>query len=106
MKNKKIYRRHFLHGTGALIALPALESVGVHRFASAENAAPSAAAADAPVKRLVTIGTYLGFHTPSWFPKQTGTDYQMSEVLAPLDREEFVRQVEYYNDLYGEEEEP
>ena len=29
----------------------------------------------------------------------------LHEVLAPLDREEFVRQVEYYNDLYGEEEE-
>ena len=29
----------------------------------------------------------------------------LDEVLAPLDREEFVRQVEYYNDLYGEEEE-
>ena len=27
----------------------------------------------------------------------------LDEVLAPLDREEFIRQVEYYNDLYGEE---
>ena len=25
----------------------------------------------------------------------------LDEVLAPLDREEFVRQVEYYDDLYG-----
>jgi hypothetical protein len=30
----------------------------------------------------------------------------LDEVLAPVDREEFVRQVEYYGDLYGEEEEP
>ena len=29
----------------------------------------------------------------------------LDEVLAPVDREEFVRQVEYYGDLYGEEEE-
>ena len=28
----------------------------------------------------------------------------MDDVLAPLDREEFIRQVEYYNDLYGEDE--
>jgi hypothetical protein len=28
----------------------------------------------------------------------------MDDVLAPLDREEFIRQVEYYNDLYGEEQ--
>ena len=29
----------------------------------------------------------------------------LDEVLAPVDREEFLRQVGYYNDLYGEEEE-
>jgi hypothetical protein len=27
----------------------------------------------------------------------------LDEVLAPLDREEFIRQVEYYDDLYGED---
>ncbi len=29
----------------------------------------------------------------------------LDEVLAPVDREEFIRQVEYYGDLYGEKEE-
>ena len=28
----------------------------------------------------------------------------LDEVLAPVDREEFIRQVEYYDDLYGENE--
>ena len=28
----------------------------------------------------------------------------LDEVLAPVDREEFVRQVEYYDDLYGDSE--
>jgi len=28
----------------------------------------------------------------------------LDEVLAPLDREEFTRRVDYYGDLYGEEE--
>ncbi len=28
----------------------------------------------------------------------------LDEVLAPLDREEFVREVDYYNDLYGDEQ--
>ena len=28
----------------------------------------------------------------------------LDDVLAPLDREEFIRQVEYYNDLYREEQ--
>ncbi len=29
----------------------------------------------------------------------------LDEVLAPIDREEFLRQVDYYGDLYGEEKE-
>lgn len=29
----------------------------------------------------------------------------LDEVLAPIDRPEFIRQVEYYEDLYGEDEE-
>jgi len=28
----------------------------------------------------------------------------LDEVLAPIDREEFIRQVDYYDDLYGVEE--
>ena len=30
----------------------------------------------------------------------------LDEVLAPLDREEFIRQVDYYSDLYGNEAPP
>lgn len=29
----------------------------------------------------------------------------LDEVLAPIDRSEFIRQVEYYGDLYGKDEE-
>lgn len=29
----------------------------------------------------------------------------LDEVLAPIDRSEFIRQVDYYGDLYGEKEE-
>jgi hypothetical protein len=29
----------------------------------------------------------------------------LDEVLAPIDREEFIRRVDYYNDLYGDEQE-
>ena len=28
----------------------------------------------------------------------------LDEVLAPIDREEFIRQVDYYGDLYGEDD--
>ncbi len=69
-------RRTFLQASSVGLALPSLES-----FA---RAAPDAANSP-PVKRLVAIGSYLGFHTPSWFPRQAGRDYETSEVLAPID---------------------
>ena len=84
-------RRTFLRGAGALIALPALESLGSAGLASQALGTGPAAFSNAPVKRLVTIGTYLGFHTPSWFPKESGAGYKMSKVLEPLEdmRSEF-----------------
>lgn len=76
-------RRHFLRGTGALIALPALESVGFRRFASAATSNPVA-----PPKRSVFLGIGFGVTKETWYPdiNQTGTDYQLSEGLAPLAR--------------------
>lgn len=76
-------RRHFLRGTGTLIALPALESVGFRRFASAATSLPVA-----PPKRSVFLGIGFGVTKETWHPdiNQTGTDYQLSEGLAPLAR--------------------
>ena len=53
--NTSLNRRHFLRGTGALIALPTLESIGFRRFASAE-----ASVLSVPSKRAV----FLGIPTP------------------------------------------
>ncbi|MDI1312036.1 DUF1552 domain-containing protein [Prosthecobacter sp.] len=74
-------RRHFLQSSSALIALPALESLGFRRFASA--AAPAA-----PPKRLVFLGFGWGITTETWFPdiKQPGADYTLPEGLKPLAR--------------------
>ena len=76
-------RRHFLRGTSALIALPALESFGFRRFASASTSNPIA-----PPKRSVFLGIGFGVTKETWYPdiNQTGTDYQLSEGLAPLAR--------------------
>ncbi|MDB4399557.1 DUF1552 domain-containing protein, partial [bacterium] len=76
-------RRHFLRGTSALIALPALESVGFRRFASAATSTPIA-----PPKRSVFMGIGFGVTKETWYPdiNQTGTDYQLPEGLAPLAR--------------------
>ena len=87
----KLNRRLFLRGAGAAIALPPLESFGSGSLLSKTAPSVDSGISNAPVKRLVTIGTYLGFHTPSWFPKQTGTGYKISNVLKPLEdmRSEF-----------------
>ncbi|PHS15435.1 MAG: hypothetical protein COA78_05085 [Blastopirellula sp.] len=81
--NPQFNRRHFLRGTGTLIALPALESIGFRRFASAADKAPAT-----PPKRMVFLGFGFGVTKETWFPnvEQTGSEYDLSEGLAPLAR--------------------
>lgn len=76
-------RRHFLCGTGALIALPALESIGFRPFAVAAEKAKAA-----PPKRAVFLGIGFGITKETWFPdlNDTGADYKLSEGLSPLTR--------------------
>ena len=70
-------RRHILKSSGIGIALPFFESTGFVAAAAAANSPP--------LKRFVAIGSYLGFHTPSWFPETPGRDYEISPVLSPLE---------------------
>ncbi|MFN0079286.1 MAG: DUF1552 domain-containing protein [Prosthecobacter sp.] len=74
-------RRHFLQSSTSLIALPALESLGFRRFASAATPVT-------PPKRLVFLGFGWGITTETWFPdiKQPGVDYTLPEGLKPLAR--------------------
>ncbi len=71
-------RRQFLRGSGALIALPFLESLGFRAFASAKPVAPP--------KRVVFLGFGWGVTNETWFPdpKRTGADWELSEGLRPL----------------------
>ncbi|MCE9605346.1 MAG: DUF1552 domain-containing protein [Planctomycetia bacterium] len=74
-------RRHFLRSGTAVIALPALESLGFRRFAAA-------AAPVAPPKRLMFLGFGWGVTETTWYPdvKQSGTDYTLPVGLQPLAR--------------------
>ena len=76
-------RRHILCGTGALIALPALESIGFRSFAVAAEKAKAA-----PPKRAVFLGIGFGITKETWFPdlNDTGAEYKLSEGLSPLAR--------------------
>ena len=71
-------RRTFLRGSGVGLALPMLESATAFQ--------PQEPPTGKPAQRFVAIGTYLGFHTPSWFPKEPGKGYEISEVLQPVER--------------------
>lgn len=71
-------RRRFLKGVGISLALPMLESLRTPLALAAQMSG-------APVKRLVCVGTYLGFHQRDFFPSDVGIDYGMSPVLQPMD---------------------
>lgn len=76
-------RRNFLKAAGVSIALPMLESRRIAQAASTRS--------EAPARRFVAIGTYLGFHQPAFYPEKTGRDYEISELLKPAEalRDEF-----------------
>ena len=76
-------RRTFLRGAGALIALPALESIGFRRFASAATKASIAIP-----KRAVFMGIGFGVTKQTWYPAKeiTGANYELTEGLSPLAR--------------------
>ncbi|CAN5908670.1 DUF1552 domain-containing protein [soil metagenome] len=73
-------RRHFLRSTSALIALPALESLGFIAFAATKSTTPP--------KRMVFLNFGWGVTNETWFPdvKKTGTEWDLSLGLAPLAR--------------------
>jgi hypothetical protein len=71
----KIGRRSFLKAAGVSIALPALESLAGRAFA-AESKRP-------PV-RMVCVGNEFGMYPGAFWPGQTGADYELTTLLAPL----------------------
>ncbi len=73
-------RRHFLRGAGALIALPALESLGFRAFAAAPVVKPP--------KRLMFMGIGYGVTSETWFPdiNDPGAGYKLPVGLKPLAR--------------------
>ena len=79
--NKTLQRRQFLRNGSALVALPFLESFGFRRFASA-------APVVAPSNRMIFLSFGWGVTKESWFPDvaKTGSDYELSKGLAPLER--------------------
>ena len=67
-------RRTLLRGGGASIALPSLGAM----FPAFGNTGK------AP-RKLVAVGNLLGFYLPEFFPKTSGSNYQTTRLLKPLE---------------------
>src|SRR5579862_5866390 len=77
LTKKHISRRAVLRGAGVTVALPLLESmIPAGAFAATTGKAP---------KRFAFIGFPHGAIMDRWSPKETGTNYTMSEILKPLE---------------------
>jgi hypothetical protein len=76
---KHISRRTVLKGVGATIALPLLDAMSPAGTAWAKTAAGTAPT------RFAFIGFPHGAVMDRWSPKQTGANYEMSEILKPLE---------------------
>jgi hypothetical protein len=70
--NTQIDRRFFLKSAGVALALPALDAMGTEGKGSRPERSP---------QRMVVVCTSLGLHGPSLFPKQNGTDYELTPYL-------------------------
>lgn len=68
-----VSRRSFLRGAGALVALPALESLG--------QSVPAAARP----RRLAVLYTPNGVNVPRWTVEGEGRDYRLSPTLRALE---------------------
>jgi Protein of unknown function (DUF1552) len=80
MKSVSISRRHVLRGMGAVLALPWLEAM---RSSSAAATAPTTATTS-PV-RMAVLFMPNGVRPGKWVPQGTGREFQLSEILKPID---------------------
>jgi hypothetical protein len=71
---KHISRRELLHGVGAAIALPALDAMF-----------PAMAASAAPPRRLAVVYVPNGIFMKDWKPAATGSDFEFTRILKPLE---------------------
>src|SRR6185295_9632287 len=78
LTRKHLSRRTFLHGVGATMALPLLDSMVPARTALAQTAA-------LPKNRLACIYVPHGATMDKWTPAADGAGFAFTEILKPLE---------------------
>ncbi len=74
MKRNEFPRRRFLRSAASLVALPWLESIAP-KIANAKSATP---------RRFLAFYVPNGIRMDAWTPASTGSDYELTPILAPL----------------------
>lgn len=74
MSMKRLGRRLFLGGAGAVVALPLLESA-MPKLARAGDMIP---------RRFLAFYVPNGIHMPAWTPQVVGADFELTPILSPL----------------------
>ena len=82
--SKQLSRRTFLRGLGVSIALPWLEVMGP--VISWANVPTSKLAQQTVPNRMAFLYVPNGKNMEDWTPKQVGPDYELTEILKPLER--------------------
>jgi hypothetical protein len=77
MKNVRLSRRTVLRSAGATLALPLLDAMRPGR---------ARAGASPPPARLAFLYLGTGWNTRELFPKKQGPSYEVTRLLAPLER--------------------
>lgn len=75
LTNKYTRRRFLRNASGAALALPWLEATSGMAFGQTSTDFPS---------RLLVFAHHQGTLTDRFFPRQTGTDFELPELLRPL----------------------
>lgn len=77
-------RRRFLRGVGALMALPAFESMPTLARAFGDAANGVATTSSGAPLRMAFVYFPNGAIQPKWWPKGEGADFALNETLEPL----------------------
>ena len=81
--SKQLSRRTFLRGLGVSISLPWLEVMGP--ITSWANTSASGLAQQTAPNRMAFLYVPNGKIMENWTPKQTGANYELTEILKPLE---------------------
>jgi len=85
-RSSRLSRRTFLRASGVSVSLPLLQGMSSSEASPAqESPTQESPAQESPeARRMLAICAPLGIHTPNLFPKKTGSDYEVTPYLEPL----------------------